>query len=236
MSGNQRTFWVAVLVAALVASASGGSALAADATTRSTASADTFATCQSNGYEVTFTNVEIGTWRLIDVTVEDTVARHVEVRNLRTENGTAHNVTLENVSLNRLRVEDGNLTDVTAERLVVRNRTILDVPGAGLVGEISNRSIDRHVLKEVTVTGFVVDSIAVENMTIENRTLRNRSADGPPETVDPKSADIEMTEASVGAANIGNVTAVDWEVESNTVENESISDGANGNRLGGPCA
>ena len=234
MSGNQRTFWVGLLVAALVAAASGGASLAvaAPAPSASTASAGTAAACQSNGsgYEVTFTNVEIGTWRLIDVRVRDLVAHQVTVRHLRTENGTARNVTLENVSLNRLRINNGTLSNVTAEKLVVRNRSILNVPGAGLIGSVPNRTIDRHVLKDVTVTGFVVESIVIQNATIDNRTLRNESAEGPPKTLAPSKADIQLTKAAVGQADITNVTAVDWEVESNTVENESISDDVNRDR------
>lgn len=231
MSGTRSTVWTGILVVALVVSA-GGSALAVDASARPTAPTDTFAACASgqNGYEVTFTNVRIKTWRLIDVTAENVVVRHLEVRNLRTENGTARNATLENVTLRRLVVDNGTLSNVTAEELVVRNKSILSVPGANLLGEISDRTFERHVLKGVTITGLVIDSLVIENMTVEDRRLISnpstrdiRSGGDLAENIDEESADIDMTSATIGEADIGNATGVDWNVENNSVEDETIS-------------
>lgn len=182
-------------------------------------------------YEVTLTDVEIETWRLVNVTVENVVVREIQVTSLETPNETAENVVFENVSLSELEVENGTLSEVAADELVVRNRSVLDVPGADLVGDISDQTIGRHVLTNMTIDGLVIGSITVENMTVAKHTVTDETTERDvgsellADTIDEDSVDVNMSNATVEEADLDNVTGSNWEVERDNIRNETISHG-----------
>lgn len=183
--------------------------------------------CYAQDYEVTLTDVTIETWRLINVTVENVVANEVVVRNAWTVNGTVKNATLENVTMQELFVREGTLTNVTADRLVVRNRSILDVPGADLVNQdISGLTEERHVLKDVTVDGLVIDRIEISSFTVLNESLEselNESNGVVPSPESMQEPDIEIDNTSMDRSKISRSTGSGWQIESEEVEDESLT-------------
>lgn len=175
---------------------------------------------QVGQYKVSIDNVTVQTWALRNVTVRNATAESVVVRNLSIAGETRRNVMLRNVSLAELDIDNGTLDNVTANRIVVRNRSIWDVPGGDLFDPgVRDRVVERHVLANVTVEGAALDRLVVANMTVRNASVPPRSDESQvadevadPST-DPRPA-IEVRNASVASATIRNATAGNWSVES----------------------
>jgi len=171
-------------------------------------------------YKVSLDNVTVRTWVLRNTTVENASVDEVVVRTLRVNGTTRQNVTLSNVTIDELEIDDGRLQNVTATTLVVRNRSIWNVPGGDLFDPgVSDRVVDRHVLADVTVDGATLDRLVLQNLTVRNATVPSQ-ASGPVVdeqvanvSTDPKPA-VEIRNATVQSSVVRNATAGNWSAES----------------------
>ncbi|MFC4551284.1 MULTISPECIES: hypothetical protein [Halorussus] len=185
-------------------------------------------------YKVSLDNVTIKTWLLRNSTVLNVTVRKVVVRNATTPNGVQRNVTLRNVTIGEFELERARLKNVTARTLVVRNKSVLSVPGGQFIDpNVQNRTIDRHWTKNKTVSGVVIDTMVVEdaircgNMTIGPRA--NDSAAFDPTTSGDK-PDITVKGGQVGEALVIKGHVSKWSVGSisgGTTANVSLPQGCN---------
>lgn len=226
MSGIREGSVVACVVAILVLSALGpgvtAETTASDPTTVGDVSTDPIQ------YKVSIDNVTVRTWVLRNTTVVNATVREITVTNLTTENGT-RSVTVRNVSVERLTVRKGTLENVTAKSLTVRNRSILDVPGGSFFDpDVKDRVINRHVLQNVTVEGFVIDNATVGNVSVINTTLTGE-VDRQPAKYDidgdgPK-PDVAIENGTAENATITNASIRNWSVEEVTTgDDETLTD------------
>lgn len=169
-------------------------------------------------YKVSLDNVTIETWLLRNSTVVNATVEEVVVRNATTANGSRTNVTLTNVTVGEFVLERGRLKNVTARRLVVRNKSLLSIPGGGFIDpNVENRTIKRHWTKNETVSGVVIDRISIDAAFLcENATLGSRA--GEDASIDPQAGDskpdIAVQNGTVGEALIIKGEASNWAVES----------------------
>jgi hypothetical protein len=171
---------------------------------------------QLGQYKVSVKDVTVRTWALRNTTVNNATVDEVHVRTLRTENGSKKNVTLRNVSIATVHIRNGTLKNVTADRIVIRNRSIWNVPGGDLFDPgVKNRVIERHVLTDITVEGANLDTLSVDTLTVVNTTVPPRSATAPvspdvtnPDT-EPKPA-VEIQNASIDSGIVRKADAGEW--------------------------
>jgi len=136
-------------------------------------------TDRSAQYKVSLRNVTIQTWLIRNATVRNATVKEVVVRNATTADGATENVTLANASVERFAIDRGRLTNVTARTLVVRDRSVLDVPGGDLIDpDVRNRVIERHWTRNQTVSGVVIDRIVVDEAILCGNATLGRRADG----------------------------------------------------------
>ncbi|WP_137287490.1 hypothetical protein [Halorussus salinisoli] len=169
-------------------------------------------------YKVSLNNVTIETWLLRNATVVNATIDEVVVRNATTTNGTRTNVTLPNVTVGRFDLERARLQNVTARKLVIRNRSVLDVPGGDFIDpNVENRTIERQWTRNQTVSGVAIDRITVDAAILcENATLGQRAAGDvsfdPTAGEDPP--DITVENGTVEEALVMRGEATNWSVES----------------------
>jgi len=169
-------------------------------------------------YKVSLDNVTIKTWLLRNSTVVNATVDEVVIRNATTENGSRTNVTLSNVSVGQFEIDRGRLKNVTAKRLVVRNKSVLSVPGGEFIDpNVENRTLERHWTKNQTVSGVVIDRISVDaaflcgNATLGPKATGNNSV--APASGDEK-PDITVQNGTVSEALVINGEASNWSVGS----------------------
>lgn len=173
-----------------------------------------------SGYNVTFNSATISELVLRNVTVENAEIRNVTVDELTVGNETQEDVKLENVTLSKLQIEQGTVQNVETGTLSIRNRSVLNVPGGELLGNVGDRSLERHVLDNLTVTGVVIGELHIESLTVESEfdsqeaTIDDDSSEQPEEK-----PDVSLEQADVANATIGNAS-----FESGAVENASVDD------------
>jgi hypothetical protein len=188
------------------ATASAPNATASDA-------ADSFAQ-----YKVSLNNVTVRTWLIRDSTVLNATVENVVVRNATTEEGRRTNVTLSNVSVGRFALDRARLSNVTARKLVIRNKSILNVPGGSFFDpNVENRTIDRQWTKNDTVSGVVIDRLVVDAAALcEDASLGQRATGNS--SVAPAAGDeqpdITVENGTVGEALVMRGAASNWSVES----------------------
>ena len=169
-------------------------------------------------YEVSLDNVTIETWLLRDSTVRNATVQEVVVENVTTEDGARENVTLSDVTVGRFDIDRGRLLNVTATTLIVRNKSVLDVPGGDFFDpDVEGRTIEREWTRNATVSGVVIDQLHVDAAFIcENASLGEEADDG--DAFDPRSDDedpaITVENGSAGEALIINGAASNWSVGS----------------------
>jgi hypothetical protein len=185
-------------------------------------------------YKVSLDNVTVKTWLIRNSTVRNATVSEVVVRNATTENGSRANVTLSNVSVGRFVLDRARMKNVTARKLVIRNKSVLDVPGGNFFDpEVENRTIDRQWTKNDTVTGVVIDRIVVDAAILcGNATLGQRApadASIAPAAGD-KQPDITVQNGTVGEALVMRGAASNWSVGSvdqPDVTNSTLPQGCN---------
>lgn len=185
-------------------------------------------------YKVSLDNVTIKTWLLRNSTVLNVTVRKVVVRNATTPNGVQRNVTLRNVTVGRFELERARLKNVTARTLIVRNKSVLSVPGGEFIDpNVQNRTIDRHWTENKTVSGVVIDTLVIEdaircgNVAIGSKASGNATFD--PTTSGDK-PDITVKQGRVGEALVIKGQANNWSVGSvsgGTTANASLPQGCN---------
>ncbi|WP_132058354.1 hypothetical protein [Halorussus amylolyticus] len=169
-------------------------------------------------YEVSLRNVTVDTWLLRNSTVRNATVREVRIRNATTPDGTKENVTLRNVTVGEFVIDRGRLRNVTAQTLVIRNKSILDVPGGDFIDpDVRDRTLERHVTRNQTVSGVVIDTLEVEAGIMGDNAAFGVEADDAAE-FSPVAAendpDITIENGAVREALVRNGTANDWSVES----------------------
>ncbi|WP_135854451.1 hypothetical protein [Halorussus salinus] len=169
-------------------------------------------------YKVSLNNVTVRTWLIRNSTVLNATVENVVVRNATTENGSRANVTLSNVSVGRFALDRARMQNVTARKLVIRNKSILDVPGGSFFDpNVENRTIDRQWTKNDTVSGVVIDRLVVDaailcgNASLGQRATGNSSV--APGAGDER-PDITVENGTVGEALVIRGAASNWSVES----------------------
>ncbi|WP_266077625.1 hypothetical protein [Haladaptatus caseinilyticus] len=187
---------------------------------------------QLGQYKVSVDNTTIRTWALRNVTVRNATVDTVRVRRLRTDGEVRRNVTLRDVDIATLEIDNGTLRNVTARRIVVRNRTIFDVPGGDLFDPgVRDRVIERTVLANVVVEGSNLDTLVVRNMTVRNTDVPEDSDRSPvgPGVTDPASAPrpaVVIQNGTAESAAVRNATAGEWsanEVDRGTVSQDVVT-------------
>jgi len=167
-------------------------------------------------YKVSLRNVTVQTWLIRNSTVRNATVEEVVVRNATTADGATENVTLANASVGRFAIDRGRLTNVTARTLVVRNRSVLDVPGGDLIDpDVRNRVIERHWTQNQTVSGVVIDRIVLEEAVLCGNATLGARADGsgpaPGDGEDPPAITVEN--GTVEEALVIRGEATEWSVE-----------------------
>jgi hypothetical protein len=169
-------------------------------------------------YKVSLDNVTVRTWLLRDSTVRNATVQEVVIENATTTDGARENVTLTNVTVGRFVIDRGRLLNVTATKLVVRNKSVLDIPGGDFIDpDLEGRTIDRQWTRNATVSGVVIDRLHVDAAFIcENTSLGQQSEDGA--QFDPRSDDedpaITVQNGTAEEALIINGAASNWSVGS----------------------
>lgn len=178
-------------------------------------------------YKVSLDNVTIETWVLRNATVQNATVDEVVVRNVTTSNGVRENVTLQNVTVERFFFERGRLENVTARKLVIRNKSVLNVPGGDFFDpDVEDRTIERQRTVNSTVVGVTIDRIVVDAATLcQNTSLGEEAEDSAqfdPRTDDEK-PDITVQNGTVGNAFVLRGSASNWSVGS--VDGPRATDG-----------
>ncbi|UPV74268.1 hypothetical protein M0R89_17235 [Halorussus limi] len=169
-------------------------------------------------YKVSLDNVTVKTWLIRDSTVLNATVKNVVVRNATTENGSRTNVTLSNVSVGQFTLERARMKNVTAQKLVIRNKSVLNVPGGSFFDpSVKNRTIDRQWTKNSTVSGVVIDRLVVDAAILcGNASLGPRATgnDSVAPAAGEKKPDIVVKNGTVGEALIMRGHASNWSVGS----------------------
>lgn len=169
-------------------------------------------------YKVSLDNVTIETWLLRNATVVNATVDEVLIQNATTTNGSRANVTLTNVEVREFLLERGRLKNVSAQRLVVRNKSLLNIPGGGFIDpNVENRTIERHWTENQTVSGVVIDEISIDSAFLCGNATLGPKADEDmtvsPQTRDEK-PDIVLENGTVGEALVIRGAASNWSVGS----------------------
>lgn len=169
-------------------------------------------------YKVSLDNVTIRTWLLRNSTVHNATVRKVVVQNVTTPNGSRTNVTLTNVTVGTFVIERGRLKNVTATKLIIRNKSVLNVPGGGIIDpNVENRTIDRQWTKNATVAGVVIDRIAIDAAILCQNTSLGQQAQNSA-AFDPRNneddPDVTVRNGTVEEALIMQGKASNWSVGS----------------------
>ena len=177
-------------------------------------------------YKVSLDNVTVRTWLIRNSTVLNATVESVIVRNATTENGSRENVTLSNVSVGRFALDRARMQNVTAQTLVIRNKSVLDVPGGSLFDpNVKDRTIDRQWTRNDTVSGVVIDRIVVDAAILcGDATLGQRAPDDASitPTASDGQPDITVENGTVGEALVMQGAASNWSVES--VDRPNVTD------------
>lgn len=174
-------------------------------------------------YNVTFNSTSIGELVLRNVTIRNVEVEEVTVDEMTVGNETSEDVELENVTLSRLDVERAVVQDVSTGRLSVRNRSVLDVPGGELIRNAGDRSLERHVIDNLTVTGVEIERLHLASLTVETDVeelegdVEGQSDEG---TDRP---DVSIGEADAPNATVTNASFQEGAVESASVEDETVT-------------
>ncbi|PSP54472.1 hypothetical protein BRC82_09805 [Halobacteriales archaeon QS_1_67_19] len=169
-------------------------------------------------YEVSLENVTIQTWILRNATVRNATIQEVVIENATTEDGVRENVTLSNVTVGSFLLERAEFQNVTADMLVIRNKSVLDVPGGDFVDpDVDGRTIERHQTQNATVAGVVIDRISVDAAILcENASLGEEAEDTArfdPQTDEDDPA-VTVEGGEVGQALVIRGEASNWSVGS----------------------
>ncbi|MFH5798950.1 hypothetical protein [Haladaptatus sp. CMAA 1911] len=205
-----RTGTYAAVILSILLVFSGGGVVAGDGVTAANP------LLQLGQYKVSVNDVTVRTWALRNTTVNNATVDEVHVRTLRTESGPKKNVTLRNVSIATVHIQNGTMKNVTADRIVIRNRSIWNVPGGDLFDPgVKNRVIERHVLTNITVEGANLDTLNVDTLTVVNTTVPNRSDAAPvsPDVTDPDTKPkpaVEIQNASIDSGIVRKANAGEW--------------------------
>ncbi len=219
------------LVFSLLLVVSGGAAIAASTATSTSVATNTspspsaLSAVQVGNYKVSIKNVTVRTWALRNTTVDNATIDTVHVGTLRTKQGTKRNVILHNVSVSTVHIRNGTLKNVSADRIVIRNRSIWNVPGGDLFDPgVKNRVIERHVLANLTVEGAAIDTLNVTTLSTADVTVPEQSTDPQvdPAVTNPDSKprpDIVIENASVDSGVVRHANAGSWSTRSISSEN-----------------
>jgi hypothetical protein len=222
MAAKRISRGMVVFAVAVVLVAGGAPMLAPAAGHDAPATADGPAV-DSQEYNVTFSSTTIGELVLRNVTVRNVKVREVTVDEMTVGNETSEDVELENVSLARLDIERAVVTDVSTGELSVRNKSILDVPGGELIGNAGDRSLDRHVVDNLTITGVEIQRLHVGNLTVETEIEAiEGDVEAQPEE-GPDEPDVSIGEADAPTASVTNASFREGAVESASVEDETVT-------------
>jgi hypothetical protein len=169
-------------------------------------------------YKVSLDNVTVRTWLLRDSTVRNATVEEVVVQNATTTDGARENVTLRNVTVGRFDIDRGRLSNVTARTLVVRNKSVLDVPGGDFIDpDLENRTIDRQWTRNATVAGVVIDRLVIDAAFLCDNASLGEEADDAAQ-FDPRSEEddpaITVQNGTAGEALIIDGAASNWSVGS----------------------
>jgi len=175
-------------------------------------------TLAGQNYEISLDNVTIRTWLLRDSTVRNATVEEVVVENATTPDGARANVTLTEVTVGEFAVERGRLLNVSATRLVVRNRSVLAVPGGEFFDpKVENRTVDRQWTRNATVAGVVIDRLRVDAAILCGNATLGAQADDPA-AFDPQASDdppaITVRNGSAEEALLMRGHASNWSVGS----------------------
>ncbi|PSQ44798.1 hypothetical protein BRD15_13210 [Halobacteriales archaeon SW_6_65_15] len=169
-------------------------------------------------YEVSLDNVTVQTWLLRDSTVRNATVQEVVIENVTTEDGARENVTVEDVTVGRFVINRGRLLNVTATTLIVRNKSVLDVPGGDFFDpDVEGRTIERQWTRNATVSGVVIDQLRIDAAYVCGNTSLGEEADDG-DAFDPRSDDedpaITVENGSAEEALIIRGAASNWSVGS----------------------
>lgn len=151
-------------------------------------------------------------------TVHNATVQRVVVENVTTPDGGRTNVTLSNVTVGTFVLKRAKLTNVTATKLIVRNKSVLSVPGGEFIDpNVENRTIDRRWTENATVSGVVIDRLAIDAAVLcGNASLGTQANDST--AFDPRSnadkPDIKVRNGTVEEALIMRGQASNWSVGS----------------------
>jgi hypothetical protein len=185
-------------------------------------------------YKVSLDNVTVETWLLRNATVVNATVNEVVIRNATTTNGSRTNVTLTDTKIGEFLLERGRLENVTARKLVVRNKSLLNVPGGEVIDpDVENRTIERQLTRNQTVSGAVINRIYIDAAFLcGNATLGSQAADDS--SIDPQAGDekpdIVVENGTVDEALVIRGEASNWSVgsvERPDATNTSLPDGCN---------
>ncbi len=212
------------LVFSLLLVVSGGAAIAVSTATSTSVATNTspsvLSAVQVGNYKVSIKNVTVRTWALRNTTVDNATINTVHVGTLHTKGTTKKNVTLHNVSISTVHIQNGTLKNVSVDRIVIRNRSIWNVPGGDLFDPgVKNRVIKRHVLANLTVEGAALDTLNVTTLSTADVTVPNRSKKPQvdPAVTNPDSKprpDIVIENASVDSGVVRHANAGSWSARS----------------------
>ena len=175
-------------------------------------------------YNVTFNSTTIDELVLRNVVVTDVSVGTVTVDEMTVGNETTEDVQLENVTLERLEIEHAIVENVSTGELSVRNRSVLNVPGGELIGNAGDRSLKRHVVANLTVSGVEIEQLHLANLTVETdlETIEG-DVDGTPDEEATTEPAVSIKDAQAGTATVTNASFERGSVESASVENETVT-------------
>lgn len=183
-------------------------------------------------YKVSLDNVTVQTWLLRNSTVRNATVREVVVENVTTSDGARENVTLSNVTVGQFDIDRGRLLNVTATTLIVRNKSVLDVPGGDFIDpDVEGRTIEREWTKNATVAGVVIDRLTIDAAFLCGNASLGEQADDASQ-FDPRDDEddpaITVQNGSAEEALIIDGEASNWSVGSvdePEVQNASLPEG-----------
>lgn len=185
-------------------------------------------------YNLTFSSTTIGELVLRNVTIRDVQVGEVTVDEMTVGNETTEDVELENVRLTRLEIERAVVQDVSTGELSVRNKSILNVPGGELIDNAGDRSLERHVIDNLTIAGVEIQQLHLQNLTFEAELssiegdVEAQNDDEQPEEPDVSIADAEGETATVTNASFDRGSVEDASVDDETVTPETEEDESDG--------
>lgn len=175
-------------------------------------------------YNVTFNSTAIGELVLRNVVVENVEVGEVVVDEMTVGNQTTEDVKLENVTLSRLEIERAVVQNVSTGKLSVRNKSVLDVPGGELIGDAGDRSLERHVVANLTVTGVEIERLHLASLTVETEiTEIEGDIEDEQDGEMPEKPDVSIGEADGGTATVTNASFQRGAVENASVEGETVT-------------